>query len=99
MNHDELSGARTTEQPRLQAVTTVERTDIRHLWHVIRRGWLLLVVGAIGGAGLTVALLASTTPAYEATNTVLIDQPLSLSGEQGLGAAQKLVNLMPTYAQ
>jgi capsular polysaccharide biosynthesis protein len=99
MNHDELQQARTAESPRLATVTTVDRTDIRHLGRVFLRWWVLLVVGALGGAGLTVALLASTTPSYEATATVLIDQPLSLSGEQGFNAAQKLVNLMPTYAE
>lgn len=78
----------------------VERLDVAHIGRVVRKWRLLVIVGALFIVGATVALLRLTPPAYEAETVLLFDQPaLVATGDEGLATAQKLLNLMPTYAR
>lgn len=78
----------------------VDITDVRHLVAIITRWRLLIASGTLFVVGTTVALLYLTVPAYSATSVLYFDQPLGVAnGSEGLGVAQKLVSLVPTYAE
>src|SRR5436853_619256 len=77
----------------------VERADVGHIWRVIAKWRVLIAAGVIFVLGATYALLALTPPNYEASATVLFDQPtLIAGGAPGLDTLQMLSNLMPTLA-
>jgi capsular polysaccharide biosynthesis protein len=77
----------------------VERFDIGHVFRVARRWLTLILAGVVFIVGATVALFRLTPPDYQATTVLLFDQPQLVGGTGGLGAAQKLLELMPTYAE
>lgn len=86
--------------PAAQPADEVDITDVRHLVAVVARWRLLIASGTLFVVGTTVALLFLTLPAYSATSVLLFDQPLGVAnGSDGLGVAQKLVSLVPTYAE
>jgi len=75
-------------------------TDVRHILAILTRWRILIASGTLFVVSATVALLMLTPPAYSATSVLMIDQPLGIAnGEEGLGVAQKMINLIPTYAE
>jgi capsular polysaccharide biosynthesis protein len=91
-----------TDEPTLDAADAgagPDITDLRHLLAILSRWRILIASGTVFVVASTVALLALTPPAYSATSVLLVDQPVGVAnGDEGLGVAQKLVNLLPTYA-
>src|SRR2546423_12004602 len=92
---------KTPERTTIEAfeMEVVDRADVAHLWRVIAKWRAVVIAGVVFVLAATLALLALTPPDYEADTTLLFDEPaLIASGQQGLDTAQKLLNLMPTYA-
>ena len=78
----------------------VERLDVRHVGTVIWKWRILVLAGTLFIVTAAFALLRLTQPAYQAEAVVLFDQPaLVATGEGGLAAASKLLNLLPTYSR
>ena len=55
----------------------VAEIDLMRLWSIVRRQWLLPVIGAVLGAALAFAYLATTPAEYTAMARVLIEDRLS----------------------
>src|SRR5437879_6772915 len=73
---------------------------LAHIAEVLRRWWVLLVVGTAFALGLAGLVLVATPVHYSTQVDALVDQPsLTSSPQAGQPTVQKLAALMPTYAE
>jgi len=68
---------------------------LRAIW---KGKWLILAAIVVASAG-TYAAVSHLSPQYSASTVVNFNQPqVTATGQEGLAATQKLLDLMPTYA-
>ena len=73
---------------------------LTHIAEVLRRWWVLLVVGTAFALGLAGLVLVATPVHYSTQVDALVDQPsLTSSPQAGQPTVQKLAALMPTFAE
>ncbi|HVE94753.1 MAG TPA: hypothetical protein VNB24_07505 [Acidimicrobiales bacterium] len=79
---------------------TVERIDVDHILHVVRKWSLLIIGGVLAAVLLALVISRANLPPYEAKSTLFLDQPIPASGgSEGRAVTVKIFSLGRTYAE
>jgi len=89
----------TEERPALSSITAETAGGLHHIWDVVRRWWVLLVLGTVAAVAVGAGAISASKTHYAADAEVAVDQPAQTLEPGGLPAAQRMAQYINTFSE